>query len=171
MRALYIIFLSLFCGVGQIVKRQYVRGIVILLLYAYCLSHLIMGLFGLVYLDHILMVLLFLVVSFVWLYNLLDIREMYVVDGKVDTDGSDTDDQLYEKGRVCSLKGDLTQAKECFEILYMRNKEDMDTVYQLAKIYKECDENAQARKLFKKYLKKGDKLEWIEEAKEALGAK
>jgi tetratricopeptide (TPR) repeat protein len=121
--------------------------------------------------DPVMVALVFLIAAFVWLYNLLDIVDLARQDRAVDMPGQKKLDDLYEQGRVFLLKGSLDKARECFDALLKARSGDADCVYQLAKIHRDLGNKKESLRLFKRYVKVGDKLEWLEEAKEALTGK
>jgi len=165
-------FSILICGVEQVRRKQYARGCILYAVYLSAAGFLTVSLIRKTYLsDPVVPALLFLIVSFVWLYNLLDIVDL----ARQGAAGGDAEqqrsDDLYEKGRVLYFKGDLAKARECFEELLKTSADDADSVYQLAKIHHDLGNRKEALRLFKRYIKDGDKLEWLEEAKEAVAEK
>lgn len=165
------IFLSLIiCGLAQVNSKAYARGAAIYAVFFISLGWLF-ALFaiGSYSADINKTALLFLIASFTWLYNLLDVLDIDRVEKKKQGSGVDEKyDDMYVEARLVYFKGDLPKAKECFEAILKKNSGDMDTVYQLAKINAELGNKLESKKLFKRYLKSGDKLEWVEEAREAL---
>ncbi len=171
---MFLSFISIVvCGAGQFRRRQYVKGAALMVLYVSSLgtgaatialrAHMV---------DMVPTALLFLIAAGVWIFNLLDIREQAVAPaGGAAMPVEKQIDALYEQGRLLSFRGDLGKARVCFENILKLKKDDMDSVYQLAKICKQSGDIKGAARLFKRYLKEGDKLEWREEAKDCLGVR
>ncbi|MFC2149501.1 tol-pal system YbgF family protein [Candidatus Auribacterota bacterium] len=158
------------CGLRQAVEGYYLRGIVMFAVF--WSSAALLGLTAwqrLLFSNAVIPSLLSLIAVSIWVYNLLDVLDIQKASASDDPAKEDVD--LYEKGKVLYFRGDLDKAKECFEKLYRGNKKDMDSVFQLAKINKELGDKQSAQRLFRSYVKNGDKLEWLEEAREQMAGK
>lgn len=162
-------FSILVCGVEQVRRKQYARGFLLYGLYVSSTGYLVLLLAQKTKgPEPFVTAVIFLIASLVWLYNVLDMIDLARGE-KVGTDlEQKRSDDLYEKGRLLYFKGDLVKARECFEELLKTKHDDLDSVYQLAKIHRELGNEKKALRLFKRYIKDGDKLEWLEEARDAV---
>jgi tetratricopeptide (TPR) repeat protein len=77
-------------------------------------------------------------------------------------------EELYEKARLASLKGNSDLALFYFERMHRTAPRDEDVIYQLGKAYLETGRTLQAKKLFRKYLS-GPKAKWAHEVKDLMG--
>ena len=76
-------------------------------------------------------------------------------------------DELYEKARLASLKGNTDLALFYFERMHQKAPQDEDVTYQLGKVYLELGRTRQAKKLFRKYLS-GPDAKWKREVEELM---
>jgi len=76
-------------------------------------------------------------------------------------------EDLYQKGRLASLKGNCELAIHCFERLLKINPQDEDVLFQLGKNYFQLGEKKKARRVLKQYGQKPFK-KWQLEIEELL---
>ncbi|MBN2144020.1 MAG: hypothetical protein JW774_05280 [Candidatus Aureabacteria bacterium] len=74
----------------------------------------------------------------------------------------ESNEKLYEKGRLALLRGNFELAVLCFQWLEKLKPDDEDVLYQLGKTYLEWGEKKQSFFYFKKYLE-GGKTKWKKE--------
>jgi len=159
----------LLCGFGQIAYGNRVSGWILAFAFWDCL---IIGLYFLFGIEHKLGLpiglLCELLAGLLFIYSYIDYLELKSQSQQQKKPTEETFSDHYESGRILFLRGELESARIDFEKALKENKEDLDALYQLARVYFELGNKKKARQLFQRYNRNKESRKWNREVDEYL---
>lgn len=151
-------------GIGQAIRNRIFSGVAVFLLFY---SPLIVALWG--YISNISIKNEYLYAGITAIVTGLCWHLFFLFkelsDNIMTLEGSKED--LYEKGRVASLRGNYDLAKFYFENLLKQNSDDEDAAYQLGIVYQETGEHRKTEKLYRRFVSSSAK-KWQNEMTDYL---
>lgn len=159
----------LLCGLGQIRHEKKVSGWVLAVAFWDCF---LIGGYFLFLIDHRLGLpiglLCELLAGLLWLYSYLDYLDLRSRKNETTLFTEESKYDFYESGRIAYLRGELEDARKDFQSAIKYNREDYDSVYQLACVNFDMGNKRKAKQLFEKYAAAGDSRKWGRETDEYL---
>ncbi len=139
------------CGLGSILRREYVKGSLLIIGFWTSLGSIAGGIQSEGILPFVLIPAGAFMFFFVWIYNALetfDNKGLRRKKVKVENEWQ----ELYDQGVSAYLKKDYDEAARMFRAIIGKNKRDADAYFQLGKIYYKKKDAKPAKKMLKKYL-------------------
>ena len=138
------------CGSGQILKREYVRGLFLLIGFLGSLALVFFGVQCPGFLSLLLVLAGSLFALFLWVYSIIDLcGNNQIKKKKIKI--LDKYDRIYLRGVSLYLKGQYDGAIKMFKLILKKNKNDAEVFYQLSKAYEKKGNRKLAKKMLKRY--------------------
>ncbi len=167
MKFLKTIFFLTACGLGSCVRREYIKGSLLVLGFWGSLGVMAVG----IQMDGVKPFIVapagLVVFLFVWIYNALETFDNKGVKRKKSKVEKEWQ-SLYQEGVEAYLKKDFDKAIQSFKVIVIKNKKDADAHFQLGKLYFKQGEMKAAKKVPKKYLLFDVHGKWESEAQRYL---
>lgn len=155
------------CGLGSFMRREYIKGSLLVLGFWASLVTVAVGIQSEGFLPFVLVPSGTFAFFFVWIYNALETFDNKGLRRKK-VKIEDEWQELYDQGVAAYLKKDYDQAAQKFRSIIQKNRHDADAYFQLGKIYFKNNEVKPAKKMLKKYLVFDVKGKWEQEANDYL---